>query len=132
MFVDASALIAMLTDEEQARLLAGRLQNASNRVTAPPCVIEAVAAVAAETGLSPERAGAVIGRFLDLMGIRSVSLPAQLAGPASAAMERFGRSAARPGGLGPGDCLVYAAARYFRMPLLFSGPAFAATDIEAG
>ncbi|MBC8129992.1 MAG: type II toxin-antitoxin system VapC family toxin, partial [Rhizobiaceae bacterium] len=29
------------------------------------------------------------------------------------------------------DCFAYASARYYRMPLLYKGAKFAATDIEA-
>jgi ribonuclease VapC len=132
MFVDASALAAMLTDEGQARLLAGRLQTAAHRFTAVPSILDALAAVAAASGVEPERVAPLVDRFLDAIGVRTVSLPAALAAPAAEAMARYGRNAERPDGLAPNQCLAYAAARYFRVPLLFADPAFAATDIRPG
>ncbi|KAB0679327.1 type II toxin-antitoxin system VapC family toxin [Aureimonas leprariae] len=128
MFVDASALAAMLLDERQARLLAGRLQAAANRFTAVPCLLDTLATLSAARGLDAARIMPLFDRFLDAMAIRTVSLPASLAAPAAEAFARFGRST----GLTPNQCLAYAAARYYRVPLLFADPVFAETDIQPG
>lgn len=131
MFVDASALIAMLTDEGDARIFAARLQSNPKRMTSPIAVFEASAAVGRTLGLRVEESEQALRKFLDLMGIQVVSLPAQIVPAAIEALGRFGRSAGHPAGLNTGDCLAYACARYYRVPLLYKGPKFAATDIEA-
>jgi len=46
MFVDASAIVAMMTDEDQARTLAVRLESSATRLTSAVAVFEATAAVA--------------------------------------------------------------------------------------
>jgi ribonuclease VapC len=130
MFVDASALIAMLTDEDEARILAARLQAAPKRMTAPPQVLEAVAAVAALWSLPLEETDVLMKRFLERMGIQLVSLPPQVVPLAAAALARYGRTAGHPAAFETGDALAYAAARYYRLPLLYKGGRFAATDIE--
>ena len=131
MFVDASALIAMLTDEDEARILAARLQASPKRLTAPQSVLEAIAAVAAALALPLEETEAAMKRFLELMAIQTVSLPVQALPLAVAALARYGRASGHPAALEPGDALAYAAARYYRVPLLYKGGRFAATDIEA-
>ena len=46
MFIDASALTALLTDEDEARELLARLQQTGTRLTSPLAVWEAAIAVA--------------------------------------------------------------------------------------
>ena len=132
MFVDASALLAMLLDEDEARILAARLQAASQRLTSPLAALQVAEAVSLSLGLSPEASEAAVREFLELMGIKVMSLPAQLVTPAALALGRFGAGSGHPAALSRDDCLTYAAARYYRLPLLYKGRAFAATDIEAG
>jgi ribonuclease VapC len=130
MFVDASALIAMLTDEDEARIFAARLQAGPKRMTAPPQVLEAVAAVAAVWSLPPAETEILMKRFLERMGIQLVALPPQVVPLAAAALGRYGRAAGHPAAFETSDALAYAAARYYRLPLLYKGGRFAATDIE--
>ena len=131
MFVDASALIAMLTDEDEARILAARLQASPKRLTAPQSVLEAIVAIAGALALPLEETEAAMKRFLELMAIQTVSLPVQALPLAVAALARYGRASGHPAALEPGDALAYAAARYYRVPLLYKGGRFAGTDIEA-
>ena len=46
MFIDASALTALLTDEDEARELLARLQRTGTRLTSPLAVWEATVAMA--------------------------------------------------------------------------------------
>ena len=131
MFVDVSALLAMLLDEDEARILAARLQGASQRLTSPLAALRAAEGVSISLGLSLEDGEAAVRDFVELMGIKVMSLPAQLVTPASQALARFGAANGHPAALSRDDCLTYAAARYYRLPLLYKGRAFAATDIEA-
>lgn len=131
MFVDVSALVAMLTSEDDARLLASRLQASQKRLTSPLAALEAGVAIARATGLPIQESEAAVKRFLELMGIQILSLPVQLVPLAAAALARYGRDAGHPAGLGTSEAFAYAAARYYRLPLLHTNPGFAATDIEA-
>ncbi|SKA08114.1 type II toxin-antitoxin system VapC family toxin [Consotaella salsifontis] len=130
MFVDGSALIAMLTDEEEARIFAARLQASPKRLTSPIAAFEAAASVSRAYGLPIEEANEAVLRFLDLMSIQIMSLPAQVTSIALEAYGRYGRGRGNSAGLNTGDCFSYACARYYRQPLLYKGAKFAATDIE--
>src|SRR3546814_16771903 len=64
MFVDASALTAILTEESDARELLARLQNGRTRVTSPLAVWDAVVAVARILGLGIGAASEAVEGFL--------------------------------------------------------------------
>lgn len=129
MFVDASALTAMLTEESDASDLIGRLQRHRRRITSPLAVWETAIAVARRLGLSIPDAADGVERFLTLLSIEVVAVPAEARHLAINANERFGKGR-HPAALNFGDCFAYACARHARLPLLFKGNDFSLTDIE--
>lgn len=131
MFVDASALTAILTDEADARALVARLQRARRRMTSPLAVWETVVAVARRLDLSVPDARDAVRAYLDLAGIQVLAVTPEAAEVALDAYDRFGKGR-HPAGLNFGDCFAYACARTHRVPLLYEGNDFPLTDIEAG
>ena len=131
MFVDASALTAILTDEHDARTLAARLKQARRRVTSPLAVWEASVAVACSLDLPIREAREAVNAYLELAGIQVQSVPPEAADGALDAYDRYGKGR-HPAALNFGDCFAYACARYYRVPLLYKGDDFPHTDIEAG
>ena len=69
MFVDASAIVAMIAREEDATALGARLERAKIRVTSPIGVFEATAAVARVLALPVPDASRLVDDFLDLTEI---------------------------------------------------------------
>lgn len=130
MFVDASAIVAMMTDEDQARTLAVRLESSATRLTSAVAVFEATAAVARILALPVRDAGEAVAKFLALMNIELVALPPEIAPIAVDAFARFGKGQRHAAQLNMGDCFAYACARYYNQPLLFKGSDFSETDIE--
>lgn len=131
MFVDASVLTAILSDEPDARPLVARLQQARRRVTSPLAVWETTVAVARNLDLTIADARDAVRAYLDLAGIQVLSVPPETAEGALDAYDRFGKGR-HPAGLNFGDCFAYACARAYRVPLLYKGNDFPLTDIEAG
>ena len=131
MFVDASALVAMMTDEDDARVLAARLGRSAERVTSPVAVFEATAAVARVLAMPVEDAAAAVSDFLALVKIAVEPVPAEAAPLAITAFARFGKVQGHPAQLNMGDCFAYACARHFGQPLLFKGSDFSLTAIAA-
>ena len=72
MFVDASALTAMLTDERYARELLARAQKYPVRFTSPLAVWETVIAVAQVLGFDLQTAASAVEDFLILTEIEVV------------------------------------------------------------
>ena len=131
MFVDASALTAILTDEADARALVARLQRARRRMTSPLAVWETVVAVARRLDLLVPDARDAVRAYLDLAGIQVLAVTPEAAEVALDAYDRFGKGR-HPAGLNFGDCFAYACARAHRVPLLYKGNDLPLTDIEAG
>ena len=130
MFIDSSALTALLTDEDEARELLARLQQAGTRLTSPLAVWEAAVAVARVLNLSVGTAAQAVEDYLALMEIAVVAVPPETARIALDAFDRFGKGR-HPAGLNFGDCFAYACARHLGQPLMFKGGDFPQTDIEA-
>jgi ribonuclease VapC len=131
LFVDASALVAMIVGEPDARLLTNRLELAQVRRTSPVAVFETVIAVARVLAIPVEDAEDTVDEFLKLATIRTVPVPVEAGPLAIDAFARFGKGRGHPAQLNMGDCFAYACARYFDEPLLFKGSDFPRTDIEA-
>ncbi|HEV2160604.1 type II toxin-antitoxin system VapC family toxin [Bradyrhizobium sp.] len=130
MFIDASALTAMLTDENEARELLARLHQAATRLTSPLAVWEAAIAVARVLDLPISEASEAVESYLALMEIKMVQVPPETARIALDAFDRYGKGR-HPARLNFGDCFAYACARHLGEPLMFKGTDFPQTDIEA-
>jgi len=129
MFVDSSALTAILTDEHDADELARRMEVYPVRITSPMAVWETVIAVARILNLSIPAAERLATELLDRMTIEIVAVSPESAPLAIAAWRRYGK-ARHPAALNFGDCFSYACARQHGMPLLYKGDDFSKTDIK--
>jgi ribonuclease VapC len=128
MFVDASAMVAMLTDEVDGDALARCLSTASERHTSGIAVFETVAALARKRSYSIDEARAIVAQFLSVSGIALAPIgKAELEG-ALMAFERYGKGR-HPAGLNLGDCFAYGSAKALGASLLFKGDDFTRTDI---
>jgi len=129
MFIDNSILLAMMTDEGEARAFANRMQPATARMTSPLAAAHAAIKISTILGLSPTEAGEAVRSFLQLMNIQLLAVPPRAAFLAAEAYEHYGQGdhAAR---LSLDDCMTYACARYYRQPLLSKSDRFNQTDIE--
>lgn len=131
MFVDASALTAILTDERDARDLLARLEGEEKRLTSPLAIWETAIAVARILKMELSDAEHEVEAFLKGAAITVVPIAPETAPIAIAAYARYGKKRHRAG-LNFGDCFAYACARRERVKLLCKGDDFAHTDIEAG
>jgi ribonuclease VapC len=129
MFVDASALTAMLVDERDARALLARMQKHALRTTSPLAVWETVLAVARILGVELKEAEAAVEAFLALTGVSVDPVPAEARTTAIDAFARYGKGR-HPAALNFGDCFTYACAKLAATPLLYKGDDFPQTDIE--
>lgn len=128
MFVDASAMVAMLVHEEDATAILLRLHRATTRVTSALAIWEAAVAVSRILKQPVKVAEAEIRTLMSILRIETVSLRPELASVAIDAFERYGKGR-HPARLNFGDCFAYACARDLNLPLLFKGQDFSQTDI---
>jgi ribonuclease VapC len=129
MFIDASALTAILTSEHDARELLARMQNYPNRFTSPLAIWETTIAIARRLGLEVKDAQLAVEDFLQLASVEVRAVPAEARDLAIEAYARYGKGR-HPAALYFGDCFAYAGARAAKAPLLYKGDDFPQTDIE--
>ncbi len=130
MFVDASALTSILTNEADAVELLARAQRYEKRMTSPLAIWETSVAVARVLDLDVPVATQAVRDFLELAGISTVPIDDDIGVTALDAFDRFGKGR-HPARLNFGDCFAYACARRLDVPLLFKGVDFGLTDITA-
>ena len=129
MFVDASAIVAILTREAEADALADVLEGARSPITSPIAMFEAALGICRKRHASVGEAEADVREFLELAGIRAVPITEREAATALAAFSRYGKGRGHPAQLNLGDCFAYAIAKNHRTALLFEGEDFDKTDI---
>lgn len=129
MFVDASALVAIVTREPDATVLVQRLEKALDPITSPMAIYETAMAIRRKLGGGTKEAKSDLDAFLMLTGIRVVPITPEDTDRALAAHERYGRGTGHPARLNMGDCFAYAAAKGRGVALLYKGDDFAQTDL---
>ncbi|WP_425352132.1 type II toxin-antitoxin system VapC family toxin [Aquamicrobium defluvii] len=130
MFIDACAIIAVLSDESEAGRVSDAIASAKNAFTSPVAVLEVVLGLARpdKFDLSVSEVEPIVAEFLDERGIEVRDLPpaSETTALALSAAHRY-RSGRH--GLNLGDCLHYACAKYFAVPILATADEFRQTDL---
>jgi ribonuclease VapC len=126
MIIDASAIIAILRDEPDARSFANAIAAAKARR------ISAVNYVEAAVVIDGSRNPIASRRFDDLF--RVAELVVEPVNEAQARIVReayrdFGKGSGHPAALNFGDCFAYALAKSVSEPILFKGDDFTHTDL---
>lgn len=129
MFIDASAIVAMMTNESDAGSLSARLMTASSRMTSAMALWEASIAYSRISGLEPRTALREVEAYIRPLEIEVIAIGPAVTVTAIDAYQRFGKGRHRAG-LNFGDCFAYACARQLDVPLLYKGDDFSQTDIE--
>jgi ribonuclease VapC len=128
MFVDASALCAVLLGESDAADYALAIRRAEKPVTSAVAIFETVLAAARVADGDVGAARRQVDRFLRLAGVRIVEIGDDELARALDAFDRYGKGR-HPARLNMGDCFAYACAKTEGVPLLFKGDDFDQTDI---
>jgi ribonuclease VapC len=131
MFVDASAIVAILTREPEADAFADRLEEALSPITSAIAIFEATLGICRKRHGSVEEAAEDVRDFLGVAEIRTVAITETEAETALAAFSRYGKGRGHPAQLNMGDCFAYAVAKNHRTALLFKGEDFDKTDIAS-
>jgi ribonuclease VapC len=129
MIVDASAVLAILLEEEEGDAMEDILLLSRNKVHAISPVNYLEAAIRLDN-FGDGRKGAELDPLLDGLGVVVVPLAKDEAQTAREAYQRYGKGN-HPAKLNLGDCFAYALAKARGEPLLFKGDDFRLTDVEA-
>jgi ribonuclease VapC len=127
-FVDASAMISMMTGESDADGLADRLGAERQRLCSAISVWETIAGLCRTHTFSVPSARAVVRSFIESNDLRFVGIGEREFELAAQAYAEFCKGRHRAS-LNMGDCFAYACAKANRAGLLFKGDDFSKTDI---
>jgi ribonuclease VapC len=131
MFVDASAIIAILTNEPGAEALIDRLEGAAKPITSAIAIFEATLGLCRKRNGDVEEGRADVADFLEAARVDVVAIGTDEAALALSAFARHGKGRGHPAKLNMGDCFAYAVARRHRTTLLSKGDDVSKTDIVA-
>ncbi len=125
MVIDTSALIAILQDEPERRVLNEAIEAAESCAMSTGSFLETSMVIESRYGPDGTRD---LELFISKARISLASVDADQAYVARDAFRRYGKGR-HPAGLNLGDCFAYALAKMLDEPLLFKGNDFALTDI---
>ena len=130
MYLDASAVLALVLEEPEAPGLARRIDGArTGLITSPVSVTEAVLRYASVKGLAILAAQDLIADALAALAVQNVSITPEIGDAAIQAYARYGKGTGHPAQLNLGDVFSYACAKAHQVPLLYKGNDFVHTDL---
>ena len=130
MFIDAAAIVAILSGEPEADRCAAALAVATQPITTALAAWEAIVALARPDKIGDfNRAQEAVTRLIELSGIELCQFPepVELLGLSTGAARQFGKGPKR---LNLADCFHYATAKYANVPILSTADEFRFTDLE--
>jgi ribonuclease VapC len=130
MFLDASAIVGILNDEDEKAGLLAQIDAASTPLTMSPiAMVESVLVLASRLGVTIETAHDIVRSFIELLKVRTIPVTAEIGSGAIRAYAQYGKGRGHPAKLNMGDCFAYAAAKNYGIPLLYKGGDFVLTDL---
>jgi ribonuclease VapC len=128
MYVDASAIVAVLIGEADGSQLLARIEESRSPFTSIVTKVEAALAIGRAMG--DVKTGAdLVDAFLDQLDVRVDAVPVDLYESIMQAAARYGKGTGHPARLNFGDCFSYAMAKRAGVPLLYKGNDFSKTDL---
>lgn len=128
MFIDASALCAVLLGEPDGDAYDAKVSASAAPLTSPVAIFETVLAVARESDGDITSARRDVDAYLTACNVGLVPVGAAELARALDAFDRYGKGR-HPARLNMGDCFAYACAKTQGVPLLYKGDDFALTDV---
>jgi ribonuclease VapC len=129
-FVDTSAIVAIILDERDAPAFANALESAKRRLTSSAVRLETCMVLTGRLDISPLAAQDLFDDLVSQGEVGEIPIDERVGRLAVECFERYGKGR-HPAQLNFGDCLSYACAKAHHAALLFKGEDFAQTDIEA-
>lgn len=129
MFVDTSAIVAILAKEPDADALVSRIRFAAGARTSPVVLLEAAMVLSSKLDQRPVDIQIEIDGLCAELGIKVSQLTPEHGRLAVQAYASYGKGRGHPAQLNLADCLSYACATSEAMPILCKGNDFARTDL---
>lgn len=128
-FVDASAIVAIIDGEAEADAFADVIEAHNDRCYCAVGAWEAAHAIAKLRRIDLKTAADIVTDFAHQTGLRLVAIDEAERDTAIDAAARYGKRSKHPAKLNMGDCFAYACARTNDAILLYKGNDFSHTDL---
>lgn len=128
-FIDASAIVAMIAREPEANRFAQYLAPEESRLTSPIALWEAVRGVANARGIEIDEARALVADFVRESALQLVPIDAEIGELALDAHQQYGKGV-HEAWLNMGDCFAYACTKKHDAEIMFKGDDFIHTDLK--
>lgn len=128
MYVETSAIVAMLTGEADAPDLLARLEGSTQPFTSVVSKVEAALAIGKAMG-DFNRSADLVEEFLVRLAIRTDGVSPDCYDEIMRAAATYGKGSGHPAKLNFGDCFSYALAKRAKAELLYKGADFSKTDL---
>ncbi len=137
MFIDASAIVAILLREEGSDEIVRRIGDIKGQLfTSPIAHFEATVSLArARSGKrrpTPDQvlvAKDAVNALLNEIGAKDIHITSSIGDKAIDAAKAYGKIVGHAADLNFGDCFAYACAKAYRTGLIYKGNDFAKTDL---
>lgn len=130
MFLDASAVVAILNEESEAVRLLAKIDAAKTHfITSPMAQWETVAALSRARKAQIMDVLEIVKEFHKTLNSIQANITPEMGVTALKAFEKYGKGTNHKAQLNMGECFSYAVAKSYRVPLLYVGNDFAHTDL---
>ncbi|MCZ4354153.1 type II toxin-antitoxin system VapC family toxin [Roseovarius aestuarii] len=138
MFIDASAIFAVLNREAGYEDLARRIDDVADQLyTSPLSRFEASVSLARQRSgkdkkPSPElvqECAALVSAFVKEVKAKDIHITSSIGDGAIRAAAEYGKTVGHAADLNFGDCFTYACAKAYRLKLIYKGNDFSETDL---
>ncbi len=130
-FVETSAIVAMLLKEPERVRLSEALQKAKTCITGAHVRLEANMVVSSRLGILPSEANIKFDVLLQDASITVAPFTDEIAEAAVIAFEKYGKGRNAKTSLNLADCMSYAFAKSLNLKILYTGTDFKGTDLKA-
>jgi ribonuclease VapC len=128
-FIDTSALVAILQLEADGDAFATAIEQTRTRLTSPLVRLETVMVMSRFNKGTAKVNAKHLNQLLEAFAVETVPITLAISDAATVAFSRYGKGQKHPAQLNLADCMSYAAAKVLKQPLLFKGNDFSKTDI---
>jgi ribonuclease VapC len=124
--LDTSAVVAIALDEDEAETFDRAIASGEALIGTPTLLETRLVLMQRMPGFAAE----FLKAFISPAEINSIPFTFDMYQSAAEAFERYGKGRGHPAQLNFGDCMAYAVAKHYDVPLLYKGRGFARTDIR--
>ena len=130
MYIDASAIVAIIAGESDGEELRQKLKRHRRRTISALAEFEAAIALAKIRRISVVAALDLVAQFKKIYAVKGIGIEPRFSDLAVQAWQQYGKGQGHRAKLNFGDCFSYACAKDSNVPLLCKGNDFIHTDIK--